>query len=157
MRNATDLERASSSDQRLGSRGPRPLDDAPMALLAGAAAGATICAIQFMIVVGGLAGGSVAAEASTEAVLWGCAFVLIAWLVAALGFFIGLLFIGLPVWAGFDRLGWTSAGAAIGAGAVLSALVAGLLGGPLSAGFLLLPGAAAGWGLHRVAYAGRPR
>ena len=36
MRNATDLERASSSDQRLGSRGPRPLDDAPMALLAGA-------------------------------------------------------------------------------------------------------------------------
>jgi hypothetical protein len=78
------------------------------------------------------------------------------WLIAALGFFIGLLFVGLPVWAGLDRLGWVSRGAAIGTGAALSALVASPFGGSLSAAFLLLPGAAAGAVLHHVAYAGRP-
>lgn len=136
-------------DQEIGRRGPRPLDNAPMVLLAAAATGATGCSLQFMLTTGGLTG----AGASLGTVLWfGAAVFVVAWLVAAIGFFIGLLFIGLPAWAGLDKLGWMSPGVAVAAGAALAAFVAGLFGGLPSAAFLLLPGAAAGWTLHRVAY-----
>lgn len=40
---------------------------------------------------------------------------LITWLVAAFGFVMGLMLIGLPVWAGLSRLGWMSLGASIAA------------------------------------------
>jgi len=114
--------------------------------------GATGCSIQFVLMTGGLTG----AGASLGTVLWSGAVVfIVAWLVAAFGFFIGLLFVGLPVWAGFEKLGWVSPGVAVVAGAALAALAAGLFGGLPSAAFLLLPGAAAGWMLHRAAYAGR--
>jgi hypothetical protein len=123
-----------------------------MALVAATAAGATGCSIQFMLMTGGLTG----AGASIGMVLWsGLLVFLIAWIVAAIGFLIGLLFVGLPVWAALDRLGWISSGASVLAGGASAALVAGLFGGPPSAAFLLLPGAAAGWVLHRVAYVRR--
>ena len=107
------------------------------------------CAIQFMLMTGGLTG----AGASLGTALWFGVFVfVITWVVAALGFAIGLLFVGLPAWAGFDKLGWMSPGLAAASGAILAPLVAGLFGGLPSAAFLLLPGALAGWILHRVAY-----
>lgn len=131
------------------------------AQLAAIGAGATVCAAQFLLLTGGLTG----AGASFGTVLWfGLLVFLIAWLIAAIGFGIGLLLIGVPAWAGLNRLGWMSQGAAMVSGAVLAALVGGLpglmgagLGGGLqSAAFMLLPGALAGWTLHHVAYGSKP-
>ena len=152
MREMAEMKPSLSPDRQTGWRGPRPLDNALPALFAATAAGATGCAIQFLILTGGLT----AAGASLDTVLGsGLLVFVVTWLVAGFGFFIGLLFIGLPAWAGIDKLGWMSPGAAVAAGSGLSALIAGLFGGPLSAAFLVLPGAAAGWMLHRVAYGGR--
>lgn len=151
MHQAGDLK-PSPRNREIGIRGPRPIDNAPVALLAATMGGATGCSIQFVLMTGDLTG----AGASLGTVLWSGAVVfIVAWLVAAFGFFIGLLFVGLPVWAGFEKLGWVSPGVAVVAGAALAALAAGLFGGLPSAAFLLLPGAAAGWMLHRAAYAGR--
>lgn len=149
MRPAACLNTVSAPTGEMGPRGPKPLDNAPIAILAAAAAGAMGCAIQFMLMTGGLTG----AGASLGTALWFGVFVfVITWVVAALGFAIGLLFVGLPAWAGFDKLGWMSPGLAAASGAILAPLVAGLFGGLPSAAFLLLPGALAGWILHRVAY-----
>jgi hypothetical protein len=131
--------------------------------MAATAAGATVCAVQFLLMTGGFAG----AGAPVSTVLWsGLVLFLITWFVAAFGFVIGLMLIGIPVWAGLSRLGWMSRPAAIASGAILAALVAGgvsfftsgLAGSFVPAAFLLLPGAAAGLALHRVAYGtGRSR
>ncbi|HVL40640.1 MAG TPA: hypothetical protein VM348_00690 [Brevundimonas sp.] len=125
--------------------------------IAAVAAGATVCAIQFLLMDGGVAG----ANASVGAVLWWWFIVfLITWIVAAFGFVVGLMLIGLPVWAGLSRLGQVSRGSSMAAGALLASLAGGLLGsmgagmngGLPSAAFMVLPGLAAGWTLHRVAY-----
>ena len=153
MRGSTRLEPAGAPDRNVGRRGPRPLDNAPVAMLSAAAAGAAGCSIQFMLMTGSLTG----VGASIGTVIWsGLLVFAVVWVVAALVFLVGLLFVGLPVWMGLDRLGWMSPVLAPGAGTALSALAAGRFGGLPSAAFLLLPGAAAGWTLHRVAYAGRP-
>ena len=152
MREVADLKPDDSPGPEIGPRGPRPLDNAPIALIAAAATGASGCSLQFMVMTGGLTG----AGASIGTVFWfGLMVFAVAWVVAAFAFLVGLLFVGMPVWAGLDRLGWMSSGASVVAGAALAAMVAGLFGGLISAAFLLLPGAAAGWMLHRVAYVGR--
>lgn len=131
--------------------------DASNAFMAATAVGATVCSAQFLLMTGGFAG----AVASVGTVVWLGLFVfLITWLVAAFGFVMGLMLIGLPIWAGLSRLGWMSRGAPMAAGAVLASLAGGLLGsmgsgldgGLWSAAFMALPGVAAGWTLHRVAY-----
>lgn len=133
--------------------------DTSNAFLAAVAAGATVCSVQFLLMTGGLTG----AGAPVGTVLWfGLVVFLVTWLVAAFGFVIGLLLIGLPVWAGLSALGRTSRGAAIAAGALLAALAGGLLGsmgmglngGLRSTAFMFIPGAVAGWTLHRIAYGG---
>jgi hypothetical protein len=130
------------------------------AQLAAIGVGAAVCSAQFLLVTGGLTG----AGASLWTVVWFGLFVfMVTWLVAAIGFGLGLLLIGIPVWAALIKLGWMSEGVATAAGAVLAALAGGLLGSLASglgsalqpAVFMLLPGAAAGWTLHRVAYGGR--
>jgi hypothetical protein len=131
--------------------------DASNAFMAAVAAGATVCAVQFLLMTGGFAG----AGAPVSTVLWaGLALFLITWFVAAFGFVMGLMLIGIPVWAGLSRLGWMSPASAVASGAILSTLVAGgasfftsdLAGSLVPAAFLLLPGAAAGFALHRMAY-----
>lgn len=103
-----------------------------------------------------MTGGLSGAGESLGTVLWfGLLGMLVAWALAAIVFCIGLLFIGLPVWAGLDRLGWMSPGVAVVAGAALATLIGGAIGGLWFALFLLLPGAVAGWTLHRIAY-GKP-
>ena len=133
--------------------------DSSNAFLAAVAAGATACSVEFMLMTGGLAG----ADAPVGTVLWFGLFVfLITWLVAAFGFVLGFLLVGLPAWAGLSALGWMSRGAAVAAGGLLAGLAGGLLGsmgtgldgGLSSAAFMLVPGAVAGWTLHRVAYGG---
>lgn len=131
--------------------------DASNAFMAAVAAGATVCSIQFLLMTGGFAGAgaSIGMVLSSALILF-----LITWLVAAFGFVMGLMLIGLPVWAGLSRLGWMSLGASIAAGALLATLAGGLLGsmgtgvagGLRSAAFMILPGMAAGWMLYRVAY-----
>ena len=76
-------------------------------------------------------------------------------------FAVGLFLLGLPAWAVLHRLGWRGRRTAVVAGAVLAGAAAGglalALNGPVggSAGFaawMVLPGAVAGWTLHRIAY-----
>ena len=134
--------------------------DTSNALRAAIVVGASVCSAQFLLVTGGLTG----AGASLWTVVWFGLFVfMVTWLVAAIGFGLGLLLIGIPVWATLIKLGWMSEGVATAAGAILAALASGLLGSLASglgsavqpAAFMLLPGAAAGWTLHRVAYGKR--
>lgn len=134
--------------------------NAANALMAAIGAGAAVCSAQFLLVTGGLTG----AGASIGTVVWFGLFVfMVTWLVAAIGFGLGLLLIGVPVWAALVKLGWMSEGVATAAGAILVALASGLLGSIgtgldsalQSAVFMLIPGAVAGWTLHRVAYGGR--
>jgi hypothetical protein len=134
-----------------------PSEDSSNAFMAAVAAGATVCSIQFLLVTGGFAG----AGASIGTMLWsGLILFLITWLVAAFGFVMGLMLIGLPVWVGLSRIGWMSRDASIAAGALLASVTGGLLGslgtgidgGLQSAAFMTLPGVAAGWMLYRVAY-----
>lgn len=131
--------------------------NATNALLAAIGAGAAVCSAQFLLVTGGLTG----AGASVGTVVWFGLFVfIVTWLVAAIGFGFGLLLIGIPVWAALARLGWMSQGVSTAAGAILVALASGLMAsvgtgiefGLRSAVFMLIPGAVAGWTLHRVAY-----
>lgn len=130
---------------------PRP-DRAPSAFRAAVATGATACSVEFLLMTGGLSGTGASIQ---TVVTTGLTLFVITWLVAAAVFSIGLVLIGLPTWMGLEKLGWVSPGSAAASGSFLAAVVAGLFGGPFSAAFLVLPGAAAGWMLHRVAYGGR--
>lgn len=83
---------------------------------------------------------------------------------AAAGFLIGLVVIGAPAWLTLHGLGHRKRRDAMLAGAALSSLTGGVLllvwtdGGAgvsnaMAAALLfLIPGAAAGWALHRIAY-----
>lgn len=88
--------------------------------------------------------------------------------IAGAGFLTGLVAIGAPAWLVLHGLGLRKRREAMIAGAVLSALTAGpglyvVTGG--ESGFVaamaamllfLIPGAAAGWTLHRIAYGASP-
>lgn len=134
-------------------------DFEPRAFLGAIGAGAAVCAVQFK---GLLALAGMGSNASLSGLVVGLlTFGAVTWLIAALGFFIGLLFIGIPAWAALAALRWTSRRAAVAAGAVLAALAGvgiasldarNLPGLWMVAAFFVLPGAVAGWTLHRVAY-----
>jgi hypothetical protein len=141
---------------------PMP-DFEPRALLGAIGAGATICAVQFV----GLMAFTTELHSRTLLEFAGYLLMLgvMTWLIAAIGFFVGLLFVGIPVWAGLVAFRRTSRGAAVAAGAALAALAgvgiarsaAGdFQGAWMVAAFLVLPGAFAGWTLHRVAYGKAP-
>jgi hypothetical protein len=77
---------------------------------------------------------------------------------------VGLVLIGGPAWWGLYRAGRRDRATAVLAGAILAPIMGAILlaglGGVVAAwtaGSLLLPGAAAGWTLHRVAYGRNPR
>ena len=127
---------------------PKP-DMAPSAFRAAVATGATACSVEFLLLTGGLSGNGASIQ---TVVTTGLMLFVITWLVAAAVFSIGLVLIGLPAWIGLAKLGWVSPVSATASGSLLASAVAGLFGGPTSAAFLILPGAAAGWMLHRVAY-----
>jgi hypothetical protein len=88
----------------------------------------------------------------------------VAWVYAFPVFLVGLLFVGTPVWLLMAGLKRDSRTHALLTGAILSALAGFLImqrfsgetalsGGPfIYAAALVIPGAAAGWTLHRVAY-----
>jgi hypothetical protein len=113
------------------------------------ATGATTCSVEFLLMTGGLSGNGASIQ---TVVTTGLMLFAITWLVAAAVFSIGLVLVGLPAWMGLEKLGWVSPTSATASGSLLAAAVAGLFGGPMSAAFLILPGAAAGWMLHHVAY-----
>lgn len=88
----------------------------------------------------------------------GPAYAILGFIVALIPFSLGVWMVGLPAWMILHRVGWTSRLHALLSGAVLAgaagAILSALTGGsPIEAGaFLLLPGAIAGWTLHRIAY-----
>jgi hypothetical protein len=99
-------------------------------------------------------GGPVAMSAA----LW---FVFASAFVTIPAFLIGLMLIGAPLWAAFERLQIRSRAAAILAGVLLApsafVLITLPLQGPEGPAWdmsvmMILPGALAGWTLHRVAY-----
>lgn len=84
---------------------------------------------------------------------------------SAVGFLIGQIVLGMPAWLLLHRLGRRRRRDAMIAGAVLSTLAAWanlsvwFYGGPdvaWAAMLFLIPGAAAGWTLHRIAYGASP-
>jgi hypothetical protein len=106
------------------------------------------------------------AEALVEAALIGTSLIPFVALAAGFVFAIGLAVVGLPMWAALHHAGARSRWAAILAGGGLSMLVGAALLTVLNqarlgwdetrlSAFLILPGAIAGWTLHRVAYGRR--
>jgi hypothetical protein len=88
----------------------------------------------------------------------------VAWVYAFVVFLVGLLFVGTPVWFLMAALKRDSRTHALLTGAILSALAGFLIMQLFSGGMiwiwwpliyaaaLAVPGAAAGWTLHRIAY-----
>ena len=130
------------------------------ALLAATFAGSLALSIEAVLFLAwnALAVGDISTFAASQALMSAATGVLF---VAPI-FLIGLLVVGVPVWLMISGTQVRSRVAAAFIGAVLAAAVAAivlaLLGGspwriPLLGGIaLILPGAAAGWTLHRVAY-----
>lgn len=125
------------------------------ACLAAAATGATVCSIQFLAITGGFTG----ANAPISTVLVGGLIVFVVmWLVAGLGFLIGLQVVAPPTAAFLERRGQATPITVAVVGALLSAGVAGSFGamaggasGAMHFGvFLLLPGALSGWMFQRI-------
>lgn len=133
-------------------------------VIAGAAAGGASVAVEswlILVVFGWVGRSPPAPDAFLEALTFGLGFIVYVAPVAGVVFAIGLVVAGLPAWAVLHALRWRSRGAAMAAGALLAATAAGVLtlasdGSGVSAGvfalLLLLPGAAAGWALHRTSY-----
>ena len=130
------------------------------ALLAAAlAGGATTSAIVVpgMLIISLLGGTSIEPQAAAL-------FLALTAAVASAVFAVGLLVVGAPVWAVMHRRGLRERKHAKTAGALLAAGVAlalsalagpqGLVGGVIFAILMLVPGAVAGWTLHRIAYGG---
>jgi hypothetical protein len=97
-----------------------------------------------------------------QAIIIGLSIIPVATVVAGLVFMIGLAIVGLPAWAALHALGFRSRWFAVLAGSVLAPapIWAGgswEVGAPAFSWVLLglvLPGAVAGWTLHRIAYGG---
>ena len=140
----------------------RVIERAPLSYPAAAAAGGVVCALEFTPLLmtplwTNPPNAFVALATVTVAMMvW--------WFLSAVVFFLGLIFVATPVSALLAAASLTSRRASIAAGALLSATFGGLLttlafpsanAGMLGAAFMLIPGAVAGWILHRVTY-GRP-
>ncbi len=143
------------------------MHQALLGLLAAAAAGglATAAAVVLAMLIPAFSNGVPSPADLVTGAMMAIVMVLILSIYTAIVFAVGLLVVGLPAWAALYRLGFRSRSAAALAGGVLAAVTASALvmamGGPgsgvVSFGLLmLLPGVAAGWTLHRVAY-GRTR
>ena len=129
--------------------------EAGLAFLTAAAAGAAVVTMEFVI--------HTLTTSDATGLYWGWRTPMIVWLCALAVFLAGLLFIGTPVWLLMAGLGRNSRVVATGVGAILAA-AAGFAIAQLNAvttwswdpivvaALLVLPGAAAGWTLHRVAY-----
>jgi hypothetical protein len=131
-----------------------------LAYPAGALAGAIIVTIGFAAI---STYASLANEGGWTEVRRGTWILPAATIYAFVTFMAGLIVIGTPAWLVLSRMGRTSRQDALMAGAALSALAGGVFilaaGEPATAwepwafvASLTIPGAAAGWTLHRAAY-----
>jgi len=140
--------------------------DIVKALVAGAASGGLTTGIETYLVMFVFGPFALSPQPPTativEAVTSGLSIIPVATVVAGLAFMIGLAIVGLPAWAALHALRlrsrWIAALAAVLAPASI------WVGGSWEAGVpafnwvllgLVLPGAVAGWTLHRVAYGGQ--
>lgn len=126
------------------------------AAVGGMATGVELGIIQLTMTV--IAGAPISLFDMTLEILLALWMALIFGLFAALAFAIGLLLVGLPAWAVLFRFGFRTRAVSIVAGGVLGGITAAMLS--LAVGvdgvwftvIMILPGAVAGWTLHRVAY-----
>lgn len=144
-----------------------PIGDIVKALVAGAASGGLTTGLEtylVMFVFGPFALNPPPTTATiVETFISGLSIIPVATVIAGLAFMIGLAIVGLPAWAALHALRLRSRWFAALAGSILapaSIWVSGSweAGPPTFNHFLLglvLPGAVAGWTLHRVAYRGR--
>ena len=141
-----------------------PNGDVVKALVAGAASGGLTTGIEtylVMFVFGPFALNPQPPTATiVEAVISGLSIIPVATVVAGLAFLIGLAIVGLPAWAALHALRLRSRWLAALVGSVLAPASI-WVGGSWGAGAptfnwvllgLVLPGAVAGWTVHRVAY-----
>ncbi len=135
-------------------------------LAMGAAAGGLATGVEtyLLVVVFGWVGTNPppSPAAILEATVIGLPLIPVATVVAGLAFIIGLVVVGLPVWAALHALRLRSRWIAVIAGAVLAPASV-WVSVPWSAGApafswvllgLVVPGSVAGWTLHRFAYSG---
>lgn len=140
-----------------------------LGVIVGAAAGGGAVAVEaylLLAVFGWVGGPAPTPDAFLQALIFGFGLIVYIGPVAAVVFAIGLVVVGLPAWALLHALHWRSRGAAVAAGAFLAAATTGVLtlannassvgSAGLFALYLLLPGAAAGWALHRTSYGRAP-
>lgn len=143
------------------------IGDIVKALVAGAASGGLTTGIETYLVMFVFGPFALSPQPPTAtivaAVTSGLPIIPFATVVAGLAFMIGLAIVGLPVWAALHVLRLRSRWIAALAGAVLAPASI-WVGGSWEAGVpafnsvllgLVLPGAVAGWTLHRVAYGGQ--
>ncbi|WP_298158141.1 hypothetical protein [Brevundimonas sp.] len=132
-----------------------------LAYPAAAAVGAAVVAVEF-----GAFAFTEGASTGMAEFGYGGEMLVVAWLYAFIVFLLGLLIVGTPVWLLMarlkrnQRLDATVCGAVLAglAGFVIMQMFSGVVWSwtPLAyAAALALPGAAAGWTLHRVAYGRR--
>jgi hypothetical protein len=132
-----------------------------LGLLAGAAVGGLATGAELAILqltMNAIGGAPISLLDMTLNILLALWMTLMIGLFAALAFAIGLVVVGLPAWAVLFKLGFRTRAVAILAGGFLSGIAAAIL--TLAVGddgvwftvLMLLPGAAAGWTLHRIAY-----
>lgn len=138
-----------------------------LGLIAGAAAGGGAVAVEaylLLAVFGWVGGPAPTPEAFVQALIFGFGLIVYIGPIAGVVFAIGLVIVGLPAWALLHALQWRSRRAAMAAGAVLAAATTGVLtlansslgSAALFALLLFMPGAAAGWALHRTSYGRAP-
>ena len=140
-----------------------------LGVIVGAAAGGGAVAVEaylLLAVFGWVGGPPPTPDAFLQALIFGLALIVYIGPVAGAVFAVGLMIVGLPAWALLHALHWRSRRVATAAGAVLAATATGILtlaGNASSVGsaglfalLLLLPGAAAGWALHRASYGRAP-
>lgn len=128
------------------------------AAIGGLATGAELAVIQ--LVTTALAGAPISLDGMGFGIMMALWMTFMIGLYAAIAFAIGLVVVGLPAWAVLFRFGLRARVIGVLAGGVLSGVTAAMLS--LAAGydglwftvFMIMPGAAAGWTLHRVAYGG---
>ena len=140
-----------------------------LGLIGGAAAGGGAVAVEaylLLAVFGWVGGPAPTPEVFVQALIFGFGLIVYIGPIAGVVFAIGLVIVGLPAWALLHALQWRSRRAAMAAGALLAAATTGVLtlannassvgSAGLFALLLFMPGAAAGWALHRISYGRAP-